>query len=408
MDILLYCSAAFSAAGVALVVVLLLRIRRFGADGGDAALRRLEQRSAEDAALLRREMSDGLSRISESSMSAMSAIFSSTRKELDAMRTSIDGQLRQLQKENAASLSSLRRTVDQGLRQSVSQGLDDSFRAVSAQLDRVYKSLGEMHSLTADVSSLRDVLANVKNRGTWGEVQLESIISDMLTSSQYARQFPLGAGRVDFAVRLPSSGGEAVYLPIDSKFPLDKYRAVAMAESSGDVAALASARAALFRALELQAADIASKYIVPGKTTDYAVLFVPSEGLYALLASGDTAFALQEKHRVIVAGPSTISALLSSFRMGFQSMALEQRSGEILSLLGAVKKGFGAFSANLASVKRSINAAANHLDRAESSSRAIERQLDGVSQLPGSEPAPPEFSPDLDFPIYTYDESPPQ
>lgn len=363
---------------VAIGLLLALLLRRRGSGNGqalNAAVTDLSRKIDVSGSDTRGEIMAQFKHLNQISLNTMSSISNNTRHELQEMRNTVDKKLYELQLSNEKRLGELREMVGASLSKTVSEGLDSSFQSVSAQLDRVSRSIGEMRALTADIADLRSILANVKNRGTWGEVQLGAIIADILAPSQYEEQFSLGTREmVDFAVKLPGNGNP-IYLPIDSKFPMDKYQAVVLAESSGDQDAIALTKKALVAEIIKQAKSISTKYIVPGRTTDYAILFVPSEGLYALLASLNLAFRLQREYRILLAGPSSLASLLNSLQLGFRSMAIEQRSGEILQLFGAVKKSFGAFTESLESVRKSIRAADNNLAKAEDRSRSIERSL---------------------------------
>ena len=363
---------------VAIGLLLALLLRRRGSGNGqalNAAVTDLSRKIDVSGSDTRGEIMAQFKHLNQISLNTMSSISNNTRHELQEMRNTVDKKLYELQLSNEKRLGELREMVGASLSKTVSEGLDSSFQSVSAQLDRVSGSIGEMRALTADIADLRSILANVKNRGTWGEVQLGAIIADILAPSQYEEQFSLGTREmVDFAVKLPGNG-DPIYLPIDSKFPMDKYQAVVLAESSGDQDAIALTKKALVAEIIKQAKSISTKYIVPGRTTDYAILFVPSEGLYALLASLNLAFRLQREYRILLAGPSSLASLLNSLQLGFRSMAIEQRSGEILQLFGAVKKSFGAFTESLESVRKSIRAADNNLAKAEDRSRSIERSL---------------------------------
>lgn len=363
---------------VAIGLLLALLLRRRGSGNGqalNAAVTDLSRKIDVSGSDTRGEIMAQFKHLNQISLNTMSSISNNTRHELQEMRNTVDKKLYELQLSNEKRLGELREMVGASLSKTVSEGLDSSFQSVSAQLDRVSRSIGEMRALTADIADLRSILANVKNRGTWGEVQLGAIIADILAPSQYEEQFSLGTREmVDFAVKLPGNGNP-IYLPIDSKFPMDKYQAVVLAESSGDQDAIALTKKALVAEIIKQAKSISTKYIVPGRTTDYAILFVPSEGLYALLASLNLAFRLQREYRILLAGPSSLASLLNSLQLGFRSMAIEHRSGEILQLFGAVKKSFGAFTESLESVRKSIRAADNNLAKAEDRSRSIERSL---------------------------------
>ena len=370
--------------GLAILVLLIVLLLRKPADTSALReeMRALRGMNEKAQSLSRQEILSQFKNLNQISLAAISQISSNTGRDLEAMRAAMDRRLTEIQAENEKSLAELRQTVNKNLSETLTDSLAASFQSVSSQLEQVYKSMGEMRSMTADVTDLKRILGNVKNRGTWGEVQLESLLSDILSPSQYAAQLSLSgsAEKVDFAVRLPGDGEKPVYLPIDSKFPMDRYRAVLDAEQYGDDRAKALSRETLLKTVRDEAKKIAAKYILPPDTMDFAVLFVPSEGLYAYLAAADLPFALQRDFRILLAGPSNLSALLNSFQLGFRTLAVERQSGEILKLLGAVKTSFSTFSVRLESTQKSLRAAENNLERALAASRGIERRLQGMEK----------------------------
>lgn len=370
--------------GLAILVLLIVLLLRKPADTSALReeMRALRGMNEKAQSLSRQEILSQFKNLNQISLAAISQISSNTGRDLEAMRAAMDRRLAEIQAENEKSLAELRQTVNKNLSETLTDSLAASFQSVSSQLEQVYKSMGEMRSMTADVTDLKRILGNVKNRGTWGEVQLESLLSDILSPSQYAAQLSLSgsAEKVDFAVKLPGDGEKPVYLPIDSKFPMDRYRAVLDAEQYGDDRAKALSRETLLKTVRDEAKKIAAKYILPPDTTDFAVLFVPSEGLYAYLAAADLPFALQRDFRILLAGPSNLSALLNSFQLGFRTLAVERQSGEILKLLGAVKTSFSTFSVRLESTQKSLRAAENNLERALAASRGIERRLQGMEK----------------------------
>ena len=317
----------------------------------------------------------------------MSQISETTMQNLDGMRTTLDRRLDGIRRENQEALERIRRSVDEQLSTTLSSSLDQSFKSVGIQLEQVSKSIGEVHRMAPDIQDLRNILSNVKNRGTWGEVQLGSIIEDMFAPSQYEAQFAITSGRerVDYAIRLPGQGSSAVYLPIDSKFPMDRYAAYLSAEKQGNPALADTAKSALLRAVRDQARDIARKYIAPPYTTDFAVLFLPSEGMYAMLAAEDFAYPLQQEHKILLAGPSTLAALLNSLQMGFRTLAIQQKSADTLRLLGAVKKSMETFEKNLTATQKSMTAALNNLERTTASMRGLQLKLRGLEEMDAPE-----------------------
>lgn len=290
-----------------------------------------------------------------------------------------------LQEENGKKLEEMRRTVDEKLHATLDKRLGESFSLVNERLEQVYKGLGEMQSLASGVGDLKKVLTNVKTRGVWGEMQLGALLSQVLSPSQYEENVavvPGGSQRVEFAVKLPGQGEGFVYLPIDSKFPIEDYERLLAAYDIGDQAVIAAASSALQTALKVEARRIASKYIAPPHTTDFAIMFLPIEGLYAeaLRARGLTE-ELQEKLRVVVAGPTTLNALLTSLQVGFRTLAIEQRTDEVWQLLSAVKTEFGKFSLLLEATRKKLNAAAESIETASRKTRTIERKLRQVEAV---------------------------
>jgi len=306
----------------------------------------------------------------------------------EALRGALEAQLKTLRDENTAKLEAMRMTVDEKLQGTLEQRLGESFKLVSERLDAVHKGLGEMQTLATGVGDLKRVLTNVKARGSWGEVQLGNLLEQMLTKDQYVVNAAMAEGsseRVEFAIKLPGDE-QPVFLPIDAKFPVEDYERLQAAADAGDVDQVEIAAKALERRLKDSAATIASKYIVPPRTTDFAIMFLPTEGLYAeALRRPGLVDELQKKHRIIVAGPTTLTAILSSLQMGFKTLAIQQRSGEVWQVLGAVKTEFGKFGDVLSSVKKKLNEASNHIEKAEVRSRAISRKLRDVEELPGTE-----------------------
>lgn len=322
----------------------------------------------------------------EERVSQMSVSVNETLAQLDArmeqVRQATSGGMETLRQENARQLNEMRRTMDERLAQSLDKRLNDSFALVSQRLEQVYKGLGEMQTLAAGVGDLKRVLTNVKTRGIWGEMQLGNLLSSVLTKEQYAENVavvPHSAERVEFAVRLPGRGAETVYLPIDSKFPMEDYARLQEAVQNADAAGADAARKALMQRIRLEAKRIAGKYIAPPHTTDFAVMFLPVEGLYAeVVQQTDVVEAIQREQRVVVAGPGTFSALLNALQMGFRTLAIEKRSSEVWKLLGAVKADFGAFSEVLEKTQQRLRQASESIDSAFVKTRTIQRRLGAV------------------------------
>jgi DNA recombination protein RmuC len=307
---------------------------------------------------------------------------------LGEVRTAVQEQLKALQEGNERKLEQMRATVDEKLHSTLEQRLGQSFQQVAERLEQVHKGLGEMQGLARDVGSLNRVLTNVKTRGIYGEVQLAGLLEQVFTPQQYAANVetvPGSGARVEFAIRLPGRGDEAtaLWLPIDAKFPREDYERLLEAQDRADPqAAEASARAIEVR-LKAEARTIREKYVAAPYTTDFAILFLPTEGLYAeALRRPGLAEALQREHRVTLAGPSTLLATLSSLQMGFRTLALEKRSAEVWQVLGAVKTEFGKFGEVLAKTRKKLSEATSTIDLAEVRTRAMARQLRGVESLP--------------------------
>jgi DNA recombination protein RmuC len=307
------------------------------------------------------------------------------------MRATLETRLKELQTDNEAKLELMRQTVDEKLQATLAQRLDASFSLVSERLEQVQRGLGEMQQLATGVGDLKRVLTNVKDRGGWGEVQLESLLEQILTPEQFARGVKLrpDAGEiVDFAIRLPGRGdGDApVWLPIDSKFPREDFERLLDAQERGDADAMRNAGAQLERAIRVQAKSINEKYVAPPHTTDFAVLFLATEGLYAeSVRRPGLVDALQREHRIVLAGPTTLAALLNSLQMGFRTLAIEKRSSEVRQLLGAVKTEFGKFATVLEKAHGQLDTVQNSIRQAGVRTRAIEKQLRGIEALPGEE-----------------------
>lgn len=306
----------------------------------------------------------------------------------ERLREVVDQRLQAMQTDNAKKLDDMRRTVDEKLHQTLEQRLGESFKIVSERLEQVQRGLGEMHALAQGVGDLKRVLTNVKTRGTWGEVQLGTMLEQVLTAEQYAANVATRPGskeRVEFAIRLPGGAdGEPVWLPIDAKFPLEDYQRLLDAQERVDPVAVEAAAKALEMRLRDEAKTIRAKYVEPPHTTDFAILYLPVEGLYAeALRRAGLADVLQRDYRITLAGPTTLGAMLNSLQMGFRTLAIEKRSSEVWTILGAVKHEFQQFGDALAHTKKKLNEAANSISKAETRSRVLGRKLRDVEALPG-------------------------
>ncbi|MEN5059494.1 DNA recombination protein RmuC [Luteimonas sp. TWI1416] len=343
----------------------------------------------EDARKARTEGADQQQRFADALGARLNELTQRNEQRIGEMRATLEQQLRALQADNAAKLEQMRATVDEKLQTTLEARLGASFKLVSERLEQVQRGLGEMQQLATGVGDLKRVLSNVKNRGGWGEVQLDNILEQTLTQEQYGRGVrvkPGGAEVVDFAIRLPGRGDAdaVVWLPVDAKFPREDYERLLDAQEQGDAEAVKTAVAQLERAIRVQAKSICDKYVCPPHTTDFAVMFLPTEGLYAeVIRRAGLVDLLQREHRIVVAGPTTITALLNSLQMGFRTLAIEQRSSEVWQVLGAVKTEFGKFATVLERATSQLDTVQNSIKAAGVRTRAIERQLRGVESLPG-------------------------
>ena len=305
----------------------------------------------------------------------------------ERLKLSVEGRLTAIQADNAKKLEEMRQTVDEKLHATLEQRLGESFKLVSDRLEQVHRGLGEMQTLAAGVGDLKRVLTNVKTRGTWGEVQLAALLEQLLTADQFAANVatrPDSNERVDFAIRLPGKDdGAVVWLPIDAKFPIEDYQRLLEAQDRGEPAGVEEASRAIELRLKNEAKSIREKYVSPPHTTDFAMLYLPIEGLYAeALRRSGLAETLQRDFRVSLAGPTTLAALLNSLQMGFRTLAIEQRSAEVWAVLGAVKTEFGKFGEALAHTKKKLDEASNSISKAETRTRQLSRKLKEVEALP--------------------------
>jgi DNA recombination protein RmuC len=315
-------------------------------------------------------------------------------EKLEQMRKTVENQLRALQEDNSKKLEQMRATVDEKLQSTLEKRLGESFKQVSERLEQVYKGLGEMRNLATGVGDLKKVLTNVKTRGTWGEIRLGNILEQILTPDQYDVNVPTkkdSNDRVEFAIKLPGQASDKekiVWLPIDSKFPQEDYQRLMDAQEAADKELAEKSIKNLEIRIKMEAKNIKEKYIDPPNTTDFGIMFLPVEGLYAeVLRRPGLCDILQRKYRIVVAGPTTLAALLNSLQMGFKTLAIEKRSSEIWELLGIVKTEFGKFGGVLAKTKKKLQEASKTIDQAEVRTRAIERSLREVQEAPIEETA---------------------
>lgn len=378
-------------------VLLLLLLRRQRAQQTEAGsletrLKTLEDllRNAEKSSAALQGRQDILAQSVETSLSRLHSqqadAAMQTEQKLEQLRRSMTESLNHMQTASQLQLDGIRRTVDEKLQETLDRKLSESFQQVSQRLEAVYKGLGEMQSLAAGVGDLKKVLSNVKTRGILGEIQLGAILEQILSPEQYAANVATKKGsqaNVEYAVRLPGSDGRPVWLPVDAKFPLDAYQQLLDAYDAADPALADSAKKALFQRVKGFAKEVRTKYIDPPNTTDFAILFIPTEGLYAELIRGGMAETLQRDYQVTLAGPTTMSALLNSLQMGFRTLAIQKRSGEVWKVLGAVKTEFNTFASVLESTQKRLAQAGDDLDKLVGvRTRKIQSTLKQVEALP--------------------------
>ena len=335
------------------------------------------------------ELGESQARQIKSGTEAIDALTQANETRMEKVRITVDERLQAIQTSNEDKLDQMRKTVDEKLQSTLEKRLGESFNQVSKRLEEVHRMLGEMQELATDVSDLQRVLTNVKTRGTWGEVQLGALLEEILTPQQYSSNVQLredSREAVEYAIRLPGNGDDpnsCVWLPIDSKFPLADYERIMDAADAADKSATERAMTAFLSTVHNEAQTISEKYIEPPLTTDFAIMFLPTEGLYAevLRAPGEVQHLLHH-YRIIVAGPTTLAAILSSLRMGFRTLAIEKRSSEVWEILAAVKTEFGKFGDVMAKLKKQLNTASNTVDQTQTRTRAMERQLQTVEELP--------------------------
>lgn len=314
---------------------------------------------------------------------------SGNAQSLENIRRSVDEKLENIRRENLRQLDEMRQTVDEKLQKTLEEKMNKSFSLVNERLEQVYKGLGEMQTLAVGVGDLKKVLSNVKTRGILGEIQLGAILSEILTKEQYEENIATKKGSknvVEFAIKLPSDGAGTVYLPIDSKFPGDTYSALREAVESGDRQSIESAKKALVQRIKSEAKDIHDKYIDPPNTTEFAIMFLPFEGLYSEVVNMGLVEVLQREYKVNIAGPSTMAALLNSLQMGFKTLAVQKRSAEVWKILGGVKTEFDKFNDVLVMTQQRLDQANKELDKLVGvRTRQIQRQLKDVESVSLSE-----------------------
>jgi len=419
---LLYALLAVNGAALLMLIILLLRSTRTPPADLDRRLAGLEklQESTErafreDAARNREEMrrtirdchESLLNRLAENSLlqqgqlevftQQLTTLASQNIQKIDQLRETVDLHLRNLQEDHRRQLEAIRATVDEKLQDTLEKRLGESFRLVSERLEMVQKGLGEMQSLAAGVGDLKKVLTNIKTRGTFGEIQLGSLLEQILSPEQYAANVatkPDSGNRVEFAVRMPGrreGPDQAVWLPIDAKFPQEDHLRLLDAQELGNPVQVEEAARQLERTIREMAKNIRDKYLEPPATTDFGIMFLPTESLYAeVLRRGGLFEQMQRDFKVVITGPTTLAALLNSLQMGFRTLAIEKRSSEVWELLGAVKTEFAAFGAVLEKTRKKIMEAGNTIEKAAVRSRAIERKLIDVQGLPAPDSGAPD------------------
>ena len=350
----------------------------------------LQQRKQEEANKRLNERMEEINRLLSESFNRNEVRFktyeAASEQKLEAIRGTVEKKLSELGEQNAQKLEEMRKTVDEKLQKTLEEKMNQSFKLVSERLEQVYKGLGEMQTLAAGVGELKRVLSNVKTRGILGEIQLGAILKEILSPEQYEENIatvPSSKNVVEFAIKLPSSNGEYVYLPIDSKFPQDAYSVLQTAYDSGNPEEIKSASKELSARIKQFAKDIHTKYVEVPYTTDFAVMFLPTEGLYAeVVNTPELIDTLQRDYRVNVAGPSTMAALLNSIQMGFKTLAIQKRSQEVWKILSGVKTEFDKFAGVIEAVQQRINQANKELDTLVGTrTRAIQRQLRSVENI---------------------------
>ncbi|AGF48203.1 DNA recombination protein RmuC [Candidatus Kinetoplastibacterium oncopeltii TCC290E] len=340
-----------------------------------------------DARSNRSEITSSFMKFSDNFTDKLQGLIEINDRRTKEIRNTLEYRLQILQNSNSEKLDEIRYTVDEKLHSTLERRLGESFKQVSDRLEAVHQGLGEMQNLAVGVGDLKRVLNNVKTRGTWGEIQLSRLIEDIMTTDQYSRNvkiIPHKDSFVEFAIRLPGSSKESspVWLPIDSKFPKEEYERLIEANDNSNLEIAKLASNALAKALELQARSIASKYIEPPYTTDFAIMFLPTEGLYAEVLRYPGLFDKLFNLRISIVGPSNLAALLNSLQIGFKTLAIEKRSSEVWNILRAVKTEFSKFGESLASVKKTLDTASNKLGQTEVRSRAMLNNLKSLEILP--------------------------
>ena len=345
----------------------------------------LERLLREEMAQSRKELSSNL----ETFTNQLLKLTQMNEQKLEKVRDVVESRLKTLQEDNNTKLERMRETVDEKLHSTLEKRLGESFKVVSERLEKVHEGLGEMQNLASGVGDLKKVLTNVKTRGTWGEIQLENLLEQILTPDQYDKNVATKKGSrdlVEFAIKLPGKEEDTVYIPIDAKFPKEDYERLLAAQDEGNVGMIEESTKGIEQRIKLEAKKIKDKYIDPPFTTDFGILYLPIEGLYAeVLRRPGLCDQLQREYRVTIAGPTTIAAVLNSLQMGFRTLAVEKRASEVWTILGQVKTEFGKFGDILQKTHDRLRQASDEIDRATKKTRTIERRLKNVQELPAKE-----------------------
>ena len=367
---------------IGITVILVLRNQ-------DSKFLKFERAIRDEMASNRQEIADSVKNFSDSNSKQLMGLTQLNEQKLENIRNTVEERLKSLQDDNTKKLEQMRITVDEKLHDTLEKRLGESFKIVSERLEMVREGLGEMQALATGVGDLKKVLTNVKTRGTWGEIQLGTLLDQILTPEQYATNVATkkrSRERVEFAIKLPGKDDDVVWLPIDAKFPKEDYERLLIAQDQADVKQVEECDNALEGRIKSEARSIRDKYISPPDTTDFGIMFLATEGLYAeVIRRPGLCEILQREYRVIVTGPTTIAALLNSLQMGFRTLAIEKRASEVWTLLGAVKTEFGKFGDLLDKTHKQLSAVSNTIEGAAKKSRNIERKLKGVQELPVSE-----------------------
>jgi DNA recombination protein RmuC len=400
MEIILIVILVILMAVLALLIWLVLRVRGSLADltplyGKIDALHGQQERTdrsvREEIAQFRAEMKTGAHQERAELTVSLKSFSDSVEQKMAAVGQLVDEKLKQIQEDNTRQLDRMRETVDEKLQSTLEKRLGESFKQVSERLEQVHQGLGDMRTLAAGVGDLKKVLTNIKTRGTWGEVQLGALLEEILAPEQYAKNVRIHENSndvVEFAIKLPGQGeqeGDHVLIPVDAKFPVEDYSRLIEAQENADAAAAEEAARLLETIIKKEAKDIFNKYISPPVTTDFGIMFLPSEGLYAeIIRRTALVQLLRREYHVEISGPSTFAAILNSLQMGFRSLAIQKRSSEVWKVLGGVKTAFGRFGATLDAVHKRLEQATNSVDDARKKSKTIQNRLRAVEILPGS------------------------